>query len=289
MAEYTNTVTTDGGIVVTAVLDTDTNNITYTVTLPNGMTASNTYPAGQNANQSNNSGVIIKQFQAQGFEGPFKGMLVALRQAQDTVKAEDRATKQAEVQPPPPTTASQAASDDAPKGPNAPATAEVKADGRIVAPPDTTAPTNADSTPTTETDGDRGLDDNTRTTEQTQATDQYSQGINVRAEDGTLSNLRKNPETGELYDPGGMPGGVDLKTNPGTSTNDDAANNSRTTTTTDVNKAQANPIQVTPQPNILDRYNNYAWSASVYLMSSAQYSKLMNSKDKKIDGYNLLF
>jgi len=92
-----------------------------------------------------------------------------------------------------------------------------------------------------------------------------------------------------LYNPGGIPGGVDLTTDPGTPTNDDAANNSRTTTTTEVNKAQANPIQVTPQPNILDRYNNYAWSASVYLMSSAQYSKLMNSKDKKIDGYNLLF
>ena len=193
------------------------------------------------------------------------------------------------IQPEPPATASQAAQDDAPKGPNAPAAAEVNDSGRIVAPPATTTPTNADTTPTSENNGDRGLDGETRTTEQTQATDGYDQGINVRAEDGTLSNLRKNPETGELYDASGLPGGVDLTTEPGTPTRDDAANNSRTTTTTDVNKAQANPIQVTPQPNILDRYNNYAWSASVYLMSSAQYSKLMNSKDKKIDGYYLLF
>lgn len=191
--------------------------------------------------------------------------------------------------PQPPVSASQAASEDAPKGPNAPAAAQVNANGRVVAPPDTTSPSTADTTPTTENNGDRGLDARTRTTEQTQATDRYSQGINVRAEDGTLSNLRRNPETGDLYDPGGMPGGVDLTTESGTPTNDDAANNSRTTTTTDANTAQANPIQVTPQPNILDRYNNYAWSASVYLMTSAQYSKLLNSKDKKIDGYNLLF
>jgi hypothetical protein len=142
---------------------------------------------------------------------------------------------------------------------------------------------------TSDTGGTTGTNDPVRTTEQTQATDPYAQGINVRAEDGTLSNLRKNPETGELYDPGGIPGGVDLKTDPGTPTRDDAANNSTTTKQTNANAAQADPIQVKPQPNILDRYNNYAWSASVYLMSSAQYSKLMNSKDKKIDGYNLLF
>jgi len=216
------------------------------------------------------------------------GMPASLR---TTLNAEAAAIadKQNSTQPQPPATASQAATDDAAKGPNAPAAAEVKADGRIVPPPDTTTPTNADATTTSENNPDTGLDAKTRTTQQTQATNGYDQGINVRAEDGTLSRSRINPETGQLYDASGLPGGVDLKTDPGTPTRDDAANNSRTTTTTDVNKAQANPIQVTPQPNILDRYNNYAWSASVYLMSSAQYSKLMNSKDKKIDGYNLLF
>lgn len=198
------------------------------------------------------------------------------------------------IQVPPPATASQAASDDGPRGPNKPAAARVT-NGRIVPQPTNTAPTNADTTSTSENSGDQGLDGETRTTEQTQATgtgynsEGYAVGVNVRAEDGTLSNLRQNPETGELYDPGGMPGGVDLKTESGTPTRDDAANNSTNTKQTNLNAAQANPIQVTPQPNILDRYNNYAWSASVYLMSSAQYSKLMNSKDKKIDGYSLLF
>jgi len=193
------------------------------------------------------------------------------------------------IQTPPPATASQAAGDDASRGPNKPAPAKVSASGRIVAPPDTTTPTNADVPVTSDTGGTTGTDAPTRTTEQTQATGPYTQGINVRAEDGTLSNLRKNPETGELYDPGGIPGGVDLTTEPGTPTRDDAANNSTNTKQTDVNAAQADPIQVKSQPNILDRYNNYAWSASVYLMNKTQYSKLMNSKDKKIDGYNLLF
>ena len=52
--------------------------------------------------------------------------------------------KQNSTQQQPPQTASQAASDDGPKGPNAPAAAKVGADGRVVPPPDTTAPTNAD-------------------------------------------------------------------------------------------------------------------------------------------------
>jgi hypothetical protein len=93
-----------------------------------------------------------------------------------------------------------------------------------------------------------------------------------------------------LYNPGGIPGGVDLKTDPGVAApGDDGTLPNKSTNNTNANAAQNNPIQVNPQPNILDRYNNYAWSASVYLMSSAQYSKLLNSKDKKIDGYSLLF
>lgn len=192
------------------------------------------------------------------------------------------------IQTPPPTTASQAAGDDASRGPNAPAPAKVSANGRIVAPA-VVSPTNADTTPTSENSGDQGLDGRTRTTEQTQATNGYDKGINIYTEDGSLSNFRRNPDTGELYNASGLPGGVDVKTEPGTPTRDDAANNSTNTKQTEVNKAQADPIQVKPQPNILDRYNNYAWSASVYLMSGSQYSKLMNSKDKKIDGYYLMF
>ena len=164
------------------------------------------------------------------------------------VEAKQVVDKENSTQPEPPATASQSAQDDAPKGPNAPETAQVNANGRIVPPPDTTAPTNADETTTSENNSDRGLDDTTRTTEQTQAT--YYEN------DGTSSSTSALPET--YYENDGS-ASTSAATEPGTPTNDDAANTSRTTTTTTANEAQANPIQITPQPNILDRYNNYAW------------------------------
>ena len=162
-------------------------------------------------------------------------------------------------------TASQAAQDDASQGPNAPAPAQVDAGGRIVAPPDTTTPTNADTTTTSEDNGDRGLDGQTRTTEQTQATDGYARGINIYAEDGTLSSTRRNPETGELYDASGLPGGVDLTTEPGASAPpEDAKNNSTTTIQANTNAA-SNALKIQPRPNPLDQFASYTYSISVYL------------------------
>ncbi|WP_353480116.1 hypothetical protein [Haliscomenobacter sp.] len=192
------------------------------------------------------------------------------------------------IQTPPPATASQAARDDASRGPNAPTPAKVSANGRIVA-PDTITPTNADTTTTSEYSGDQGLDGQTRTTEQTQATNGYDQGINVRAEDGTLSNLRKNPETGELYNPGGIPGGVDLTTEPGVAAPpDDAKNNSTKTVQANANAA-SNALKIQSRPNPLDQFASYTYSISVYLLSASQYERLLRSKTKKIDGYFLLF
>lgn len=193
------------------------------------------------------------------------------------------------AQPEPPATASQTAQDDAPKGPNAPEPAQVNASGRIVAPPDTTAPSNAETPTTSDTGGDSGTDAPVRTTEQTQATNGYDQGINVRAEDGTLSSLRKNPETGELYDPGGQPGGVDLTTQSGTSTNDDAADNSTSTKQTEINATNTSLVKIIPQPNVLDDYYSYTYVASVYLVNDAQYKRLIETNNKKLDGYQLLF
>ena len=46
---------------------------------------------------------------------------------------------------------------------------------------------------------------------------------------------------------------------------------------------------ITPQPNVLDRFASYTWQASVYLMSTKQYLQLLRSKKKNINGYNLLF
>ncbi len=194
-----------------------------------------------------------------------------------------------EPEPQPPATASQTVADDAPQGPNAPAAAEVNASGRIVAPPDTSKPSNAETPVTSDTGGDTGTDDPVRTTEQTQATGGYNQGINVRAEDGTLSNLRKNPESGELYDPGGIPGGAELKTEAGTPTRDDAANNSTSTKQTEVNASEASLVKVIPQPNVLDDYYSYSYQISVYLANDTQYKRLLYGNNLKLDGYQLLF
>lgn len=215
---------------------------------------------------------------------------VLANQQRELAEAE-QALSQAQApgqQPPPPATAGQAAQDDAAKGPNAPAAAEVNASGRIVPPPDTSTGTNAVPPATSDTGGDTGTDAPVRTTEQTQATGGYGQGINIRAEDGTLSSLRKNPDTGELYDASGLPGGVDLTTEPGTPTRDDAANNSTTTKQTDANAA-LNALKIQPRPNPLDQYASYTYSISVYLLSANQYERLLRSKSKKIDGYFLLF
>jgi len=200
-----------------------------------------------------------------------------------------------EPEPQPPATASQTAADDAPKGPNAPEPAQVSPNGRIVAPPDTTAPSNAVTPVTSDTGGDTGTNAPVRTTEQTQATNGYggtntgNQGINIRAEDGTLSSLRKSPESGELYDAAGIPGGVELKTEAGTTTRDDAANNSTSTRQTQVNASEASLVKILPQPNVLDDYYSYSYQISVYLCNDSQYKRLLFGNNTKLDGYQLLF
>ena len=47
--------------------------------------------------------------------------------------------------------------------------------------------------------------------------------------------------------------------------------------------------EITPQANILDRFASYTYKASVYLMSTKQYERLLLSNKKDINGYFLLF
>jgi hypothetical protein len=59
---------------------------------------------------------------------------------------------------------------------------------------------------------------------------------------------------------------------------------------TQSNKAISQPtVLLSHKPNILDQYSSYTYSASVYLMSRSQYNRLLRSKKKTINGYNLLF
>jgi len=61
------------------------------------------------------------------------------------------------------------------------------------------------------------------------------------------------------------------------------------TTTTVINNGYNDDAQIQPQPNILDKFASYTYNASVYLMTPDQYTKLVNSKKKTVNGYNLLF
>ena len=163
-------------------------------------------------------------------------------------------------EPQPPATASQSAQDDAAKGPNAPESAQVNSSGRIVAPSDTSASSNAETPVTSDTGGDTGTNSPVRTTEQTQSTYYENDGTSPSA---------------------AIAGG--------TATKDDAASTTTATKQTEVNAANNNTIKVIAQPNILDDFYSYTYSASVYLMKPEQYTRLLNSSTKKIDGYNLLF
>ena len=138
-----------------------------------------------------------------------------------------------------------------------------------------------------------GADQNTnppvKTLIQTQATNGDTRGINIYTEDGTLSNFRRNPETGDLYNAAGLPGGVDLKTEPGVGANDNNPAPSTVNTQATVNATSPTNELIKPQPNVLDKFSSYTYQASVYLMSNAQYAAYQLSEKKTINGYNLLF
>lgn len=78
---------------------------------------------------------------------------------------------------------------------------------------------------------------------------------------------------------------------PQTVAQDDATPPSTTTTEQETN-AQGNTNSldfIKPQPNILDNFASTTWAASVYLLSPAQYTELMRTRKKNVNGYNLLF
>jgi len=176
------------------------------------------------------------------------------------------------TQPQPPMTASQAVQDDAPPGPNTPPARQVNANGEVVVPPTVTAPTNAQQPITTESESGAttGTNPPTKTLEQTQAT------------------LPSQDTNQALRDPDNTTQQTQLKTSAGVGENDENPTSSTGTSQTNLN-AEQNSITVRPQPNVLDKYSSYTYSASVYLCTEGQYRKLINGSDKKIDGYQLLF
>jgi len=72
---------------------------------------------------------------------------------------------------------------------------------------------------------------------------------------------------------------------------DDKPTKSATTTQKETNaQGNTNSLEfIKPEPNILDNFASNTWAASVYLLSPAQYTELMRTQKKNVNGYNLLF
>ena len=73
---------------------------------------------------------------------------------------------------------------------------------------------------------------------------------------------------------------------------DDDPQSDVATTTVQKANAQGNidvSGDIVPQANVLDNFASNVWTASVYLLSPAQYTELVTTKRKRVNGYNLLF
>ena len=150
------------------------------------------------------------------------------------------------------------------------------------------AGTNASPTPTTASDPTKGTDAPVRTAAQTQAinTTINNSGLPVLTEDGTVSNLRRNPETGDLYDPGPnyAPTG-----SPGAAAGNEDSGRAKNSTQTSIDTLFSTVQSITPQGNILDQYASYTYNISVYLMDAPGYRRLIQSAKRNVAGYALLF
>jgi hypothetical protein len=76
-------------------------------------------------------------------------------------------------------------------------------------------------------------------------------------------------------------------------TNDDnarAANNQQQPLTSQPQTTEYwKNFRIRPQPNVLDAYSSYSYSASVYLITENQYLQLLQSANKTVAGFQLLF
>jgi hypothetical protein len=199
---------------------------------------------------------------------------LAIRQ-EELAQAEARAAAEPAVQPQPSATAAQTAQDDAPAGPTATPEQTVGPDGRITQPANT-GPSNAAVTPTGQNPEGvtSGTDAPVKTTEQTQAitTDSNSgqatpAPVAPTATAAPSGNATLSPGIAEPKDDG-VPSATPQQA---------------------IDAGAAAVPNVKPRPNVLDQYASYSYSASVYLMTETQYARLLGSRTKSIDGYQLLF
>lgn len=118
--------------------------------------------------------------------------------------------------------------------------------------------------------------------------DGYAIGEVLREPTGRISQLRRNPETNELYDATGLPpiqGGIGQLDDSGTK------NTVELQQEINIGGQAANlNTTITPRPNVLDDYSSYTYSASIYMLSPDQYNAFTQVQQKKsLNGANLLF
>ena len=157
----------------------------------------------------------------------------------------------------------------------------LNADGRIEPAPETNngnSRTNAEPSTLLE-NADSGLDAPVRTIEETQST---SLGNN---EQGGPLLLNAEIDVREEFD--GSPsisttvGGVPGVGAPGDDTT------SKNPTKVEIDNV-FNEEKIVPQPNVLDQYASYTYSASLYLMNATDYKAMMQTKQKNLRGAQLL-
>jgi len=181
----------------------------------------------------------------------------------------------AKAEPALPESAGQTVNDDAVNTPNKPPPLQAGPDGRVSVPPATTTPTNA-----TQPDvgaSSTGTDQPTKTFDKTQAT--Y---------DGVSGQTMPSPPTDAASDPNTNVGNQ-APTTAGVGQVDDNIRPTPESQSVKVNNGFNDPQPIVPQPNILSKFASSTYNASVYLMTPTQYETLIKSKQKKVNGYNLLF
>jgi len=211
------------------------------------------------------------------------------------------------TQPTPPTTAGQTVNDDQLDGPLKPPPLEVDANGRIQRFPEKTAPTNATATETVASgDIDFGVNAETKTFQTTQGTSSLGEdGVSSLLPTPSLpssASISNNINSGSIpafkldqtyksAEIGDALSSTKKITSGGVGAKDDNVQTtaSPATTTTVINNGYNDDAQIQPQPNILDKFASYTYNASIYLMTPEQYTKMVVSKKKTVNGYNLLF
>ena len=208
--------------------------------------------------------------------------------------------------------AGQTVNDDATNNPNKPPPLQAGPDGRVTTPPATTTPTNA-SQPDVGV-ASTGVDQPTKTFNTTQATYEGVSGQampvppvstggttlnntttanNNSNNNNTITNTvnpNSDPNTNIGSEALGSPTGAPVTpTTAGNGEVDDNIPPRPENQSVKVNNGFNDPQPISPQPNILAKFASSTYNASVYLMTPAQYQALIQSKQKKVNGYNLLF